>query len=152
MKHARIIAVLFCCTMFYDTMAAPANASKADYCAAYARDFADARATDKAIWQHKYDIAQTSCMTVPKAMPVVKIAAPKPKPLMKEVVEIPPEPTPDPVPAPIMEKPTKKLRLVLEPGSAEWNVYCGKKYTSFNPTTGTYKSRTGVDRKCLVTG
>ena len=147
MKHVCITAVLFCFAM-----AAPANATKADYCAAYARDFADARATEKAIWQHKYDIAQASCMTVPKAAPVVKIAAPKPKPVVREVVEIPPEPTPDPVPAPIIEKPAKKLRLVLEPGSAEWNVYCGKKYTSFNPTTGTYKSRTGVDRKCLVTG
>ncbi len=147
MTHARIIAALFCCII-----AAPANANKADYCAAYARDFADARATDKALWQHKFDIAQASCMAPPKAAPVVRVQAPKPKPVVKEVVEIPPEPTPDPVPAPIIEKPTKKLRLVLEPGSAAWNVYCGKKYTSFNPVTGTYKSRTGVQRKCLVTG
>ncbi len=145
MRKARMIAGLFCCIM-----AAPANATKADYCAAYARDFADARATDKALWQHKFDIAQASCMAPPKPVPVVKIVAPKAKPKIQEVMEIPPEPTPDPVP--VIEKPTIKLRLVLEPGSAAWNVYCGKKYTSFNPVTGTYKSRTGVERKCLVTG
>ena len=147
MKHARIILALFSCIM-----AAPANANKADYCAAYARDFADARATDKALWQHKYDIAQASCMAPPKPALVIKVAVPKAKPKVQVQMEIPPEPTPDPVPEPVIAKPTKKLRLVLEPGSAAWNVYCGKKYTSFNPVTGTYKSRTGVDRKCLVTG
>lgn len=147
MKHARILAALFCCAL-----AAPAYANKADYCAAYARDFADARATVKALWQHKYDIAQGACMAPPKAAPVVKIKAPKAKPAVQEIVEIPPEPTPDPVPAPVIEKSAKKLRLILEPGTAAWNVYCGKKYASFNPVSGTYKSRTGVERKCLVTG
>lgn len=143
MRNASMIAGLFCCIM-----AAPANANKADYCAAYARDFADARATDKALWQHKFDIAQASCIAPPKSVSVVKIAVPKTKPKVQELVEIPPEPTPDPVPEP---KVTKKLRLILEPGSEAWNVYCGKKYTSFNPVSGTYKSRTGVERKCLVT-
>ena len=146
MKHAPAIAALWCCAI----AATPAHANKADYCAAYARDFADARATDKSMWQHKYDIAQSSCLATPKPAPIVKIAAPKPK--APEVVEIPPEPKPDPVPEPVVDKPTKKPRLILEPGSEAWNVYCGKKYTSFNPTTGTYKSRTGVERKCLVTG
>lgn len=152
MKQARIIAALFCCTMLYATMATPANASKAEYCAAYARDFADARATDKALWQHKYDIAQASCLAPPKPAPLVKITTPKPKPKVQEIVEIPPEPTLDPGPEPVIEKPAKKLRLILEPGSAAWNVYCDKKYSSFNPVTGTYTSRTGTERKCLVTG
>ena len=146
MNHARILAALFCCAT-----AAPANANKADYCAAYARDFADAHATDKPTWQHKYDIAQLSCMAPPKATPVAKLATPKAKPAPQVVMEIPPEPTPDPVPEPVVEKPSKKLRLILEPGSADWNVYCAKKYTSFNAKTGTYQSRTGVARKCLVT-
>ena len=42
--------------------AGSAHADQAGWCAAYARDFADARATDKTMWQHKYDIAQKACL------------------------------------------------------------------------------------------
>lgn len=39
----------------------------------------------------------------------------------------------------------------LQPGTAAWNAYCAKKYTSFNPATGTYKSYKGNQRRCVVT-
>ena len=148
MKHTRLVAALWCCTM----LAPSAFANKADYCAAYARDFADARATDKPMWQHKYNIALAACTAPPKAPPLPKVVAIKPKPKAVAVVDIPPEPEPDPVPEPVIEKPAKKLRLILEPGSAAWNVYCDKKYNSFSAKSGTYTSRSGAERKCLVTG
>lgn len=148
MKHARILVVLWC-----SAIAAPsAYANKADYCAAYARDFADARATAKPLWQHKYDIALAACIDPPKIVSEPKVPTAKVKPKPVQEVFIPPEPEPDPLPAPVVAKPTKKLRLILAPGSVEWNVYCGKKYASFNAKTGNYLSRTGTERKCLVTG
>jgi hypothetical protein len=130
-------------------LAGPAFADKADYCAAYARDFADARTRDKPIWQHKYGIALQGCLAEPKQAevakpPMVKVMAPKPK-----VVEIiPPEPEIDPV----VVKPVVKAKFVRpEPGTEAWKTYCAQKYTSFNAKTGTYTSKTGVERKCLVT-
>ena len=138
-----------------------AHADQAGWCAAYARDFADARTTDKALWQHKYDIAQKSCLdgqvsSAPAAdtkvevkkvdAPVAAAAAPALKaaaiPAAKAAVP-PAEPKP--------EK-TKVASGAPQPGTPEWNDYCAKKYTSFNAATGTYKSLTGVDRKCLYTG
>jgi hypothetical protein len=134
-------------------LASPAWANKADYCAAYARDFADARSKDKPIWQHKYDIAQVACMAEPqkaevaKAAPVAKKATAnknvvKPQAPPAIALAIPPEPV-------VAEAPPAKP-VKLEPGSPAWNEYCNKKYTSFNAKTGTYTSRTGVERKCLV--
>lgn len=38
----------------------------------------------------------------------------------------------------------------LEPGSDAWNNYCANKYASFDAKTGTYTSKTGVTRKCVV--
>ena len=43
----------------------PAWADKPAYCAAYARDFADARSREKPMWQHKYDIALQACLGKP---------------------------------------------------------------------------------------
>ena len=36
----------------------------------------------------------------------------------------------------------------LAPGSAAWNAYCDKKYTSFDPKTGKYRSFNGIMRPC----
>lgn len=120
-------------------IAGPALAAKADYCAAYARDFADARTKDKPLWQHKYDIALAACMVEPTKSVVAKPAPPKQfAPKIEPEPIIPPEPI-------MVEKPAK-----LVAGSPEWNDYCIKKYNSFNIKKGTYLSRTGVERKCLV--
>ncbi len=121
----------------------PALAAKVDYCAAYARDFADAQTHDKSIWQHKYDIANAACLAEPqanaqviKAKPIAKKRTTKPE------IAVPAEPQATPTSAPAKPK--------LEPGSENWNTYCANKYTSFSAKTGTYTSHTGVERKCVV--
>lgn len=148
-----------------------AHADQAGWCAAYARDFADARATDKVLWQHKYDIAQKSCLDKEQlAAPVVETKKPEPpkvdvakasasateipKPLSKASVA--PAAESAVTNAPVVEAPIKgkhkQANGAPEKGSPEWNAYCAKKYTSFDPATGSYKSLTGVARKCLYTG
>ncbi len=128
-------------------IAGPAMAGKPDYCAAYARDFADARTKDKPIWQHKYEIALAACLAEPKKVEIAKPVIEK-KPQVKAVVVevVPPEPI---IEQPVVPPPKKFVKL--EPGSPEWNDYCTKKYTSFNVKTGMYLSKTGVERRCLVT-
>ena len=120
----------------------PAMADKQSYCAAYATDFANAQAKDKALWQHKYEIALQSCLTV--SNPASAETAPiqnnvkKPTKVVQQPHEnVPPEPT--------------LTKVKLEPGSEDWNAYCTKKYTSFNIKTGMYHSLKGFDRKCVVT-
>jgi BA14K-like protein len=134
---------LVCGVLFISTTSVMAN--KADYCAAYARDFADARTRDKPLWQHKYDIAQAACLTEPK-----KPVAPKPvvmkRPVVKPAAPIPPEPVMVETPP---YKPVKPGQM--EKGSEAWNAYCANKYTSFDVKKGTYMSLTGIERQCLVT-
>jgi BA14K-like protein len=109
--------------LFLIVFAAPAHANKLEYCKALAQDFADARSVDETSFQHKYNISYRACMGEPQVM--------KKKSL-----------------------PTKKTTaagpLGLVPGSNDWNIFCANKYASFNPATGTYKSYTGVERKCVV--
>jgi len=153
-------------------LSAPAYADRQAYCQAYARDFADQIAKDKAGWDHKFQIAMESCMgpkadTTPTAAPVpapkakAKAAATdepaadtKPadaKPAKKAVADKPAD-TPVP-PAQEGAAPTDKSAdgEKLKPGSEAWNAYCAKKYTSFDPDTGKYKSLKGISRPCLVT-
>ena len=127
--------------------ASPALADKPAYCAAYARDFADARAVDKNMWQHKYDIAYQSCIGEPKPL-IARIPIPiKAKPVAKVVARVA-ETKPEPVAAPVQAvKPAKPA-----PGSDDWNIYCANKYVSFNVKTGTYLSHTGIERHCVVSG
>ena len=117
--------------------AAPALADKAAYCQAYARDFSDQAATDKAMWQHKFQIALDACLSQGKQ------AAKAPAP--KKVV------TSKPTPKPEKSVDAKPASATLVAGTPEWNDYCTKKYTSFIPKTGMYLSKTGVARKCIVT-
>ncbi len=125
------------------TYVSPALATKIDYCAAYARDFADAQSLDKTLWQHKYDIANEACLAEPKATVATIKAKPKSKkPKTEPEIKSTAEPQTTPAAS------TNKLKL--EPGSENWNTYCANKYTSFNAKTGTYTSRKGVARKCIV--
>ncbi len=124
--------------------ATPAMADKPAYCAAYATDFANARAKDKELWQHKYDIALDACLQTEKVGQVSENPAPKlstPKKKKEKVIVAEPVPATE---APVTSPP----KLVV--GSEDWNIYCANKYTSFNPKTGTYMSKTGVERKCVV--
>ena len=122
--------------------ATPALADKAAYCQAYARDFSDQTATDKAMWQHKFQIALDACLAGHKSQ--ANSAPPKTVPVKKQVAVKPAPPAPEPVVA----KPASES---LVAGTPEWNDYCAKKYTSFNVKTGMYTSKTGVARKCLIT-
>lgn len=124
--------------------ATPAMADRPAYCAAYATDFANARAKDKVLWQHKYDIALDACLQTESVKQVNESPTPKvvtPKKKKEKVVVAETVPAPEaPVAAP--------TKLVV--GSDDWKIYCANKYTSFNPITGTYISKTGVERKCVV--
>ncbi len=123
--------------------ATPAMADKPAYCAAYATDFANARAKDKELWQHKYDIALEACLQTEKPKTVSDRAAPKTPPVKIKKIAAQ-ETAPEPAKAPL----AAATKLVV--GSEDWNIYCANKYTSFKPKTGTYLSKTGVERKCVV--
>jgi hypothetical protein len=155
-------------------LARPAQADVQDYCTAVARDFADLRPKDRDIWQQRYDGANSDCIEQFSAPAAVAATAPKPrkkiavaKPSKPEAVEIKPAPvdvkTKKKIRKPVAEvatvegataEPTARAagtRPKLTPGSPEWQDYCERKYTSFNREKGTYLSKTGVERKCLVT-
>jgi BA14K-like protein len=131
----------------------PAAADVADYCAAYARDQADKGVKEKLIWQKRYDNALQTCgeqfsLQEPAAVAkkpkvnVVKVAPEKPKLVVEEKATV----------EPAAPKPKKLASLPqLKAGSPEWVEYCKNKYVSFNEAKGTYLSKTGVERKCLVT-
>lgn len=133
----------------------PAHANIPDYCAAYARDIADmgAKSDD---WQRRHDNAQASCVTRFSAFetaPVKNKVKPKPKSVAaikpaKPKVELKTEANTETVPD---TKVVAKVVSKLEPGSAEWTAYCKQKYVSFDESKGTYTSKTGVERKCMVT-
>lgn len=131
--------------------ASVAQADSKSYCEIYAKDFASAKTSDVDQWQLMYRNSFTDCMDQYSA-PTTAVVKPKlvEKVQKKKVVAIkaPEEKAPDPA----AEKPVaKKVRVALERGSDQWNAYCADKYVSFNKETGTYKSRTGKDKPCLVT-
>jgi hypothetical protein len=155
-RSMKIITSALACTLLFGLGTQQAWADKSAYCAAYARDFADARTLDKAMWQHKYDIALQSCLTPTKPMvqrvpPAAKKVAEPVKPAIVKQAE-PPAPEAKVAEA-TADKPATAApkQAYLAPGSNAWNDYCAKKYSSFNIKTGTYTSKTGVERKCLVT-
>lgn len=146
-------------------LSAPAHADRQAYCQAYARDFADQIAKDKAGWDHKFQIAMENCMG-PKADNAAPATAPAPKPKAVAIqspaaasnvktASAPKAAAVDTAPVPPAQetaKPEEKsAEGKLEPGTEAWNAYCAKKYTSFDPATGKYKSLRGISRPCLVT-
>jgi hypothetical protein len=156
----RLISVL--CFAF---LVSPVSASVDDYCAAYARDFADSRGVGKPAWQQHFDNAEKSCLTqyskaeavAPKAKVktkvVVKVTDASKRPEKPKLVEKPKVQEPENKQITAVQKPAvvAAKTVKLEPGSPEWIDYCTRKYTSFDAKKGTYLSRTGVERKCLIT-
>ena len=141
-------------------LSVPAHADKQAYCQAYARDFADGIAKDKAGWDHKFQIALDNCMgpKVGKQEAAAPVVAPAPaaKPKAVAVAAKPPVVAPAVNPAQEQakaEEPAAKPAEAekLTPGTEAFNDYCAKKYTSFDPKSGMYLSHTGVKRRCLVT-
>jgi BA14K-like protein len=149
--------------------AQPAIADVQDYCAAVARDFADLRPKDRDIWQQRYDNASADCIEQFSAPALTAAAPPKPRKKLVAVAPSKPQPVASKViPKPKSKKPTTEVATVegttAEPtakadvakpkpvvGGPEWLDYCTRKYTSFDKKKGTYLSKTGVERKCLVT-
>jgi hypothetical protein len=140
---------LFAAAMFIAN-APHAFATKSDYCSAYAHDFADGHSQDKLVWQHKYEIAMSDCLGEPAAAQTV--STPKTKTIVKakkleqKIASAPSKIVKQIQPAPSASATQTKL----EPSSEAWNNYCANKYASFNAKTGTYTSKTGVARKCVV--
>jgi hypothetical protein len=134
------------------TVSVNVQAAVEDYCRAYAQDIADQVDQQSPRWKTRFNNAEKSCLFrfTTTIQPTVK-AKPKPKLVaIKKTVE----PTPPPKPELKPETETKVVAKAvpqLEPGSTEWTDYCKKKYVSFDETKGTYLSKTGVERKCLVT-
>jgi hypothetical protein len=137
------------------TIASQAHASVEDYCAAYARDIADAVSPKPDDWQRRYDNAEKSCATryalpKPATRKTIKtVKKPDKPPLPKVKVEA--EKVEKPVKQEKKEKQAVRAVPLLKEGSPEWVAYCKNKYVSFNEAKGTYTSKTGVERRCLVT-
>jgi hypothetical protein len=130
-------------------LALPAQADSQAFCEIFAKDFADGRTSDVDQWQKLYRGSFADCQNqyaVKEASPPVE------KPAAKKVVENKPEEK-KPVEEKVKEKVLAQIseKPKLEPGSDAWNEYCAAKYTSFKKETGTYLSRTGKKRRCLVT-
>lgn len=131
--------------------AGQAQAAATDYCPAYARDFADQVQKQDAEWQKRYDDAEASCLQR-FSYDVTTPSKEKPKPkVQKAVSQKPPKAAPAPIAEAATESPAITPSKKPEPGSAAWTAYCQKKYVSFDASKGTYLSKTGVQRKCLVT-
>lgn len=144
-------------------LAAPvAGAAPIDYCKAYAIDFADQTQRDTPFWQQRYSDAEKACLAQftfadpeEKAKPVQAAKAkPKPKPqaveAQAEAMEAAPEEV-DISAAAISPQPRARKKPKLVVGSGAWLDYCDRKYASFDREKGTYRSYSGVERKCLVT-
>ena len=159
-RAVRALIAIACAVL----LSSQAMAASEDYCAAYARDFADVGRRDEAVWQHRYDNAKEACLLqfTPAQAEAPPPPKPKPKPKPKvavvepadeEVIVAPDVPPKETQTKSALQKLAKKVTGgggKLKPGSEAWLDYCDRKYASFNRETGTYKSWSGVERKCFV--
>jgi hypothetical protein len=127
-------------------LASSATAGRPEYCAAYARDFADALTRDKTMWLHKYDIAQAACLGQSKSSTARSAKAERKGTKLKKSARTNKV---EPDSQVSIEAAAPKFAN-LEPGSAAWNEFCAKKYTSFDAKTGTYIGKSGTVRKCSL--
>ena len=144
--------------IFLGSMAQGALANPIDYCAAYARDFADAGTTSPEIWQQRFENASSACIYqyTPQATAVAKPqkSLPKLQSKAKPKIELAAKPKPierETEPDPLVEPVANAAPIKLEPGSEAWQDYCARKYVSFSREKGTYVGKSGTERKCLVT-
>jgi hypothetical protein len=145
---------LIVCVAFLGFCAVPAHAAIEDYCEAYAIDFANLERKDRERWQTRHDNAKSDCLLRYSAAAPEPAAKPAEKPKSKAAEKPVPKPVAKPKlpkPAPVVEEKVAAAIPKLKPGSPQWTAYCKKKYTSFNVAKGTYTSKTGIERKCLVT-
>jgi BA14K-like protein len=146
--------------------AVPARADVQAYCRSYARDQANGHLTGSAllggsakISQEEWAAANAQALSDCKAQYDVKQATtPEPEAPAPEIKK-PAKQFTKPPQVKKLAEPIKKKKSVavaassaaLVPGSDAWNEYCDKKYASFDRQSGTYTSRTGKIKRCLVT-
>jgi hypothetical protein len=102
-------------------------------------------------WRRAYIAAYDDCMfqyETEKVTVETAAAAPSEEVIIEEVDgqgDIPPDEA-----AP--EKPVRKAKAKGKPdaGTQAWNSACDRRYRSFNPKTGLYKSNSGKWRKCQL--
>ena len=126
---------IFCVAISVCVLSGFSNSALADpksYCELLSKDYADGKTTDVDLWQSSYRNAFTSCMT--------QYQSPDPaleKENTKKTVKV-------------ADTPRQKRKPLLARGSVAWNEYCASKYSSFDKTTGNYKSYSGKAKPCLV--
>lgn len=156
-----------------------AKADVSSYCTAYARDAADAAlgvtgvgtlaGTNNDQWAAENTTFLDQCLALYGQQQAQPQAATQPAGAGKVSQTAAAQPA---KPAPAQPAGKQRMKLIasahappiasvspsqggsgsaLQPGTAAWNAYCAKKYTSFNPATGTYKSYKGNNRRCVVT-
>jgi hypothetical protein len=126
---------IFCVAVSLGVLSGFSNNALADpkaYCDLLSKDYADGKTTEVDLWQISYRNAFTTCMT--------QYESPD-RALKKESVK---------KAIKIANIPRQKRKPLLAPGSIAWNEYCASKYTSYNKSTGTYKSYSGKAKPCLV--
>jgi hypothetical protein len=110
-------------------------------------------------WRRAYIAAYDDCMfqyEAEKVTTVAAVAAPAPdaeqtdEVIVEEVdnqADIPPD---EQAPEKPVKKAKAKAKAKIEPGTQAWNNACDRRYRSFNPKTGLYKSLSGRWRKCQL--
>jgi BA14K-like protein len=128
--------------MFCLISASTSFADVAAYCEAYAIDFANLSEKDDVQWQARREDALAACLLQYRDAPaVVKTKRSKPATVAQK----------KPAKPIVKDLPAEQKRPELKEGSPEWYDYCARKYTSFDRKSGNYLSKTGIERKCLVT-
>lgn len=133
---------LFVCAFLSVFFAAPALADKQSYCEVFGQDFANGKSPEVDLWESNFRNAFNDCMAQYSADGVV--AAPAGKLAQKTAGKV--------MVVPARDFSRKKRVPILAQGTSAWINYCAEKYASFDAVTGTYRSRTGQRKPCLVPG
>ncbi len=135
-RHLFVSAFL---SVFFATSAL---ADKQSYCEVFGQDFANGKSPEVDLWESNFRNAFNDCMAQYSADGVV--AAPAKKVAEEAAAKV--------VVVPVRDSSRRKRVPILAPGTSAWINYCAGKYASFDAVTGTYKSRTGQRKPCLVRG
>lgn len=100
-------------------------------------------AYDDCMFQYDGEKVETAAATPPDAQPSDEV-------IVQEVDEQAAIPVDEAAPEKPVSKAKAKSKAKFEPGTQAWNKACDRRYRSFNPETGLYKSLTGRWRKCQV--
>ena len=134
------IRYLFVCVFLPAFFSTPALADKQSYCEVFGQDFANGKTSDVDQWESNFRNAFGDCMAQYAADG--KVAAPAKKVAQRTSEKV--------VVVPARDISRKKRVPILAAGTSAWINYCAEKYASFDAVTGTYKSKTGQRKPCLV--